>query len=101
SARATNVVAEWVTPGHGKGEIDRAGGVVAEWWHHGDLAKRARRWHRRPGLPSMTILSPDQIPLFLLLMLPGFISRKAYDLQVPGAQDDAGRYAMDALFTVQ
>jgi len=49
----------------------------------------------------MTILSPDQIPLFLLLMLPGFISRKAYDLQVPGAQDDAGRYAMDALFTVQ
>lgn len=46
----------------------------------------------------MTILSPDQVPLFLLLMLPGFISRKVYDLQVPSAQDDAARYAMDALF---
>ncbi|MCC7044526.1 MAG: hypothetical protein IT183_11725 [Acidobacteria bacterium] len=46
----------------------------------------------------MTLLSPDQIPLFLLLVLPGFISRKVYDLQVPGAQDDAARYAMDALF---
>ena len=46
----------------------------------------------------MTLLSPDQIPLFLLLMLPGFISRKIYDLQVPSAQEDAARYAMDALF---
>lgn len=45
----------------------------------------------------MTFLAPDQVPLFLLLMLPGFISRKVYDLQIPGNQDDAGRYALDAL----
>ena len=45
----------------------------------------------------MTFLAPDQVPLFLLLMLPGFISRKVYDLQIPGNHDDAGRYALDAL----
>lgn len=45
----------------------------------------------------MSFLAPDQVSLFLLLMLPGFISRKVYDLQIPGSQDDAGRFALDAL----
>jgi len=45
----------------------------------------------------MAFLAPEQVPLFLLLMLPGFISRRVYDLQIPGNQDDAGRYALDAL----
>lgn len=39
----------------------------------------------------------EQLPLFLLLMLPGLISRKVYDLQVPSTRDDAARYALDGL----
>jgi len=46
----------------------------------------------------MDPLTAEQLPLFLVLMLPGLVSRKVYDLQVPSSRDDAGRYALDALF---
>ena len=46
----------------------------------------------------MNAIATDQLPLFLLLMLPGLVSRKVYDLQVPAMRDDAGRYMLDALF---
>jgi hypothetical protein len=45
----------------------------------------------------MNELTLEQLPLFLILMLPGLVSRKVYDLQVPSSRDDAGRYVLDAL----
>lgn len=40
----------------------------------------------------------EQLPIFLLLMLPGFVSRKIYDLRVPSDTPDTARYVVDALF---
>ncbi|NQW03684.1 MAG: hypothetical protein HQ485_06615 [Acidobacteria bacterium] len=45
----------------------------------------------------MAFLPMDQVPVFLLLMLPGFISRKVYDLQISGDRHDGTSYAMDAV----
>lgn len=44
----------------------------------------------------MTELAFDQLPLFVLLVLPGLVSRKVYDLQIPSSRDDASRYILDA-----
>lgn len=38
------------------------------------------------------------VEVALLLILPGFISRKVYDLRVPSEAPDTARYVVDALF---
>ena len=46
----------------------------------------------------MPLPTTDQWPLLVLLVLPGFISRKVYDLRVPSQSDDGSKYVLDALF---
>lgn len=50
--------------------------------------------------PSSSVPLPtlEQLPLLILLILPGFISRKVYDLRVPSQADDGTKYVFDALF---
>jgi hypothetical protein len=42
-------------------------------------------------------ITTDQIPIFILLILPGFIATKAFDLFVPGGNREASRQVLDAL----
>jgi hypothetical protein len=46
----------------------------------------------------MPLPTTEQLPLLLLLVLPGFISRKVYDLRVPSESDDGAKYLLDAIF---
>lgn len=46
----------------------------------------------------MDFLTVEQLPLFLLLILPGFISRKVFELRVPSETPDTARYLVDAVF---
>jgi hypothetical protein len=39
----------------------------------------------------------EQLPLVVLLILPGFISTKVFDLLVPGEARDAGRQVLEAM----
>jgi hypothetical protein len=47
---------------------------------------------------DVNIVTVEQLPVFLLLMLPGLISRKVYELRVPSVATETGRYIVDSLF---
>ena len=45
----------------------------------------------------MDFVTSEQLPLVVLLILPGFISTKVFDLLVPGEPRDAGRQVFEAM----